>query len=404
MNRFIAALFVFALWTAGCLAYYSCAIQGQCLWSGDVVPVQAGAAQIETVPTAAKSNGEKATTAEARNQPATVIDGTDTSLSRTGVSSSDGSENSIDESLQPAGNSAAASGAASLLPSSSMTLTTGDNKILDYNSNIRLYKNSTRMRLPAEIRNYAVTLREYTTANPSQVIQITGFEDAKSEAAGLGKQRADFIAKLLRSAGINSQQLTTMGKVSSLQFDSAGYTSSAIRFDMVSPSATPNESSAQASITDALSNAAVQVRTVESKDIAAATENTVSTTASSTLEKEVVKPNRTSLAGYRAFFDSVDNGVLKPSSALKMYLDQNLGMMGNGNKTLTAYVHSDTVGNRLDNYNYTVDVAKQLKRYLLNRGYTNSQISVIAKGETEPLPRDGRAAYSTNQRIEFILR
>ncbi|MGD9899133.1 MAG: OmpA family protein [Calditrichaceae bacterium] len=104
----------------------------------------------------------------------------------------------------------------------------------------------------------------------------------------------------------------------------------------------------------------------------------------------------------RILFDSGSTNITAKNIDL---LDEIEGKLKTANFTrITVIGHADPSGSDKINYDLSMKRAENVRRYLINHGFPEAKITVIAKGAEEPILSDtGTEMHELNRRVTFLI-
>jgi hypothetical protein len=81
----------------------------------------------------------------------------------------------------------------------------------------RVYFNSSRVKIPNACINYGIEIKEILNSNPDAILTITGYSGS-DELPSIGQNRAEYIQKLLKGAGVPMERMRVNSTFKNLEF------------------------------------------------------------------------------------------------------------------------------------------------------------------------------------------
>lgn len=247
---------------------------------------------------------------------------------------------------QPSGIDAIATTAA---PKTFNVLLPTGNYLIECNESAYVYKNEEKVKIPFACREYGLSIKNFLEKNPNTTLQIVGFSDPL-ENPYIGKNRAEYVERLLKSAGIPEDQIITSVAIANLDIEK-GYAEGGIRMELKGK----------------VSNLpATVIPTNESVQINSKTNNTTKETSAIFTKKFT--------SGFQDDYFYGDQNFTSSISQLKELLRQN------PESKIYAYSYSGTDGNAQDNFTISRDNASTVRKILIQSGIPANKIQSVAKG------------------------
>jgi outer membrane protein OmpA-like peptidoglycan-associated protein len=220
--------------------------------------------------------------------------------------------------------------------------------LLSCDSFATVYKDVEKVKIPFPCRDYGLTIRTYLEENPKATLLITGFSDP-SEVSTLGKNRADYVKRLLINTGIVQDRILTTLAIRNLNIDN-GYASGGVRMEI------KGTVPANSSVVSGTPDSAFKVMT----------ENTG---ASRTLASKKFT------SGFQGNYFYGDQKFTSYTATIKTLLSQN------PMAKVYAYSYTNVDGDDKDNFAISRDNSSTVRKILMQSGIPATKIQSVARGE-----------------------
>ena len=246
------------------------------------------------------------------------------------------------------------------VPKAAFSITTADgSSVFNFPMGFILNASKSEVIIPKELTGFKDSIYNYLNANQDEELLVSvkylNAEATSANGVHLGDSRADFLKNILVKAGINPDRIVPKTILSEFSYDENGnyYDGVSMLFQNIS-------------------------------------EKRVS-------EIEAGISNKTLYADFAQAEFKPDRTLKAYTIELKNYLNKYSG------KKVIVTGHTDSVG--VNNYQWGLDRANNVKNYLVSQGVPAQIIEVVSKGETEPVAsnqtEEGRAK---NRRIVITLK
>lgn len=234
---------------------------------------------------------------------------------------------------------------------------TGD-VLFKYPENIKIIKNSARIKIPMNTQDFKYKLNSYLLEHPNTELVIVSKYSAEEdiESPNYGTQRAQQIKTILVDTGIPAQRIVLKPHITSIEFSNNN------------------------SFNDAFSFTIQPLNVLRIENI-----------------KKAVPETKTIYPQYS------DSGILNSPALEKMLQDVKTALEANPKLIITIVGHTDNVGNAIDNYRRGLELAKQVRWYLIAKGNINkTKIVAVSEGEGRAIASNNtEKGRMLNQRIEL---
>ncbi|WP_146105006.1 hypothetical protein [Nonlabens tegetincola] len=93
-----------------------------------------------------------------------------------------------------------------------------DSVAFDCGSQVKMYYNQAKIKLPFNCSRYGVTVKELLEKYPTNIVTIHSYQD-ENEVTNAAENRGNYIARLLRSTGISRDRILVRPHVASIPFE-----------------------------------------------------------------------------------------------------------------------------------------------------------------------------------------
>lgn len=230
--------------------------------------------------------------------------------------------------------------------------------LFSYPENIEITKNSASINIPTNTQDFKYKLNSYLLEHPDTELVIASKYSAEEniESPNYGTQRAQQIKTILVDTGIPGQRIVLKPHITSIEFNNNNSFNNAFSFT-IQP-------------LNKLRIANIKKEVPETKTI------------------------------YPRYSDS---GILNSPELEKMLQEVKTALEANPKMHITIVGHTDNVGNAIDNYRRGLELAKQVRWYLVAKGNINkNKIVATSEGERQAIASNNtEKGRVLNQRIEL---
>lgn len=211
-----------------------------------------------------------------------------------------------------------------------------------------IYKDVEKVKIPISCRDYGLNIQTYLEENPKATLLITGFSDP-SEDSTIGKNRADYIKRLLSSAGILPDRVLTIVAIRDLNIDK-GYASGGIKMEI------KGTEPLNLSVVNSPSRSAYKANAI----------NTV---------KSKILTSKKFTSGFQGNYFYGDQKFTSYTPNIKSLLSKNPTVK------VYAYSYTNIDGNENQNFLISRDNSSTVRKILIQSGIPSYRIQSVARGE-----------------------
>ena|GEM_PF-2064703 len=222
--------------------------------------------------------------------------------------------------------------------------------LINCNEFARVYKDADRVKIPFACKDYGLVIKSFLEENPSTTLLITGYSDP-SESLSTGKNRAEYLKRLLSTAGIAKDRIVTAVAVSGLDIEK-GYADGGIQMDVKGTVSNPTPGIVQ------IPQPGAQVA-----------EDLDQPRAETTLSSKKIT------SGFQGPSFYGDQKFTAYTTEIKKLLNQNPG------SKVYAYSYASADGGLQDPFVVTRENAATVRKLLIQAGIPANKIQSIARGE-----------------------
>lgn len=218
--------------------------------------------------------------------------------------------------------------------------------LIQCNAFAQVFEGQSRVKIPYACREYGISIKSFLEKNPKTSLKITGLS-APSEDINLGKQRAEYLKKLLTNTGIGDNRIVTMSSTNNLNFNSGG-ANGGILMEI---------------------NGAVGGQSINT---VADNSNLIETAPKSS---SAILDSKKFTSGFQGNYFYGDQKFTSYTSTIKDLLSKNAG------SKVYAYSYTAQDGDSKDNFAISRDNASTVRKIFLQSGIPTGKIQSVARGE-----------------------